>query len=249
MNDYDINIQVPRIGLRAQILATWYLRFNGFFIVPNFILHDAGLHKQVGGQLSEADLLAIRLPYTHEIIKGNDFKINIQPDRVLDLTGQVLDFVIVEVSSEQCKFNWLDTQKKNINQEFLTYALRRFGWWSDIEQISYILAKKKRLDQADEKIGLSTRIRLLSLGNSINRDLEGILQITFHDVLRYLKEDLFASYGLDERLKAIVSDHKQWDPLICQVYNKLIGHKVKEHNVEEVLVWLFPDANVMKAGG
>ena len=243
MKEYDIKIQLPRIGSRAEILATWYMRFNGYFILPNFIIHDAGLYKQAGGQLSEADLLAIRMPFEYEVIKGDGFEINVRPHRVLDLTGKIIDFAIAEVSSELCKFNWIDTNSKKINQEYLDYALRRFGWWSDPSGISTILAERKRFEEVDEKIGITTRVRLLSFGNSINPDLNGILQITFQDVLQYLKEDLFMSYGRDEKLKKIVSDHKQWDTLICQIYNRLLGHKVPEHSVGEVIKWLFPDVN------
>lgn len=247
MKEYNINSQVPRIGDRAEILASWYLRFNGFFVVPNFILHDAGLAKQAGGQLSEADLLAIRMPHEHEVIKkGDGMKINVQQDQILDLTAQMMDFVIGEVSSKRCKFNWMDTKSQNVNQEYLEYALRRFGWWGDPSEISAILAKRKRSEAIDEKVGITTRIRLLSFGNYINPNLKGILQITFQDVLQYMKEGLFMSYGKDKKLKKIVSDHKQWDPLICQVYRKLLGHKVIEQTVAEVLAWLFPGVNAAK---
>jgi hypothetical protein len=219
------------------------MRFNGFFFVPNFIIHDAGIYKQVGGQLSEADLLAVRMPHENEVIKGDGFEINVQQHAILGLTGKIMDFAIVEVCSEQCKFNWIDTKSQKINQNYLDYALRRFGWWSDPSEISAILAEQKRFEIIDEKAGIATRVRLLSFGKSINPDLKDILQITFGDVLHYMKEDLFMSYGRDKGLKKIVSDHKQWDKLICEVYNKLLGHRVREHSVGEVLKWIFPNAN------
>jgi hypothetical protein len=116
MDKYDINLEIPRIGTRAEILAAWYMRFNGFFIVRNFIIHDAGLFKQAGGQLSEADFLAIRMPYEHEVIKGDRNDIFVQKHKALAPNSGVFDFVIGEVSSKQCKFNWMDIKNQSINK-------------------------------------------------------------------------------------------------------------------------------------
>ena len=240
MKEYDINTQVPRIGTRAEILACWYMRFNGFFIVPNFIIHDAGLYKQVGGQLSEADLLAVRMPYEHEIIKGEDFQFLVQSHGHLDL-GVKMDFVIAEISSKECKFNWYNKEIKAINQNFINYALKRFGWWPDTANISEELSQRKYYEMKNENTNNVERVRLLSFGNTTNPDIEDILQITFQHILQYMKEELFMSYRANESLKKAVSDHKQWDKMVCQIYNKLLGHKTHEHSVEEVLNWLFPD--------
>jgi hypothetical protein len=240
MKKYDINVQIPRIGPRAEILATWYMRFNGFFVVPNFIIHDAGLYKQVGGQLSEADLLAIRLPYEHEIIRGNDFEINVQNHHCLDITNR-MEFVIAEISSGKCKFNWFNKETKTINENYINYALKRFGWWPDTGEISKELSVKFQRELKSKSTGIVERIRLLSFGNERNSEIDGIMQITFKDVLQFLKEELFMSYRVNEDLKSAVSDHKQWDQMICQVYNKLLGHRTAEQSIEDVLSWLFPD--------
>jgi hypothetical protein len=126
----------------------------------------------------------------------------------------------------------------------LDYALRRFGWWSNPCDIAAVLSERKEFQAIDDKAGIATRIRLMSVGNWSNPDLKGILQITFRDILQYMKDELFMSYGKTDELKTIVSvvsDHKQWDTLICQVYNRLLGHKVPEQSVAEVLKWLFPN--------
>jgi hypothetical protein len=242
MKEYDINKQIPRFSMRAEILATWYMRFNGFFVVPNFIIHDAGLFKQVGGQLSEADLLAIRMPYEHERIRGKDFEIFVQNHSPLDLSNK-LEFVIAEISSKKCKFNWFNNETKTINENFIIYALNRIGWWPDTGQISKELSEKFQFESKNESTKIVERIRLLSFGNSFNSEIKEILQITFRDVLQYMKEDLFMCYRVNEDLKKVVSDHKQWNQMICQVYNKLLGHKTSEHSVDDVLNWLFPDSD------
>jgi hypothetical protein len=65
-------------------------------------------------------------------------------------------------------------------------------------------------------------------------------QITFPEILEFLKKDLFQCYGCNNELKRIVSDHKQWDRLICEIYKRLLGHKHKEETNEEIINWLFP---------
>ena len=39
---FDVTNEIPRFGKRAELLVAWYLRFNGFFPLTDFILHDAG---------------------------------------------------------------------------------------------------------------------------------------------------------------------------------------------------------------
>lgn len=52
----------------AEELVYWYLRFNGFFPLTNFVLHRQGLASNQ--QSADADLLAIRPKYVSEEIGG-----------------------------------------------------------------------------------------------------------------------------------------------------------------------------------
>ncbi|AJE50923.1 hypothetical protein NS115_05195 [Paenibacillus jamilae] len=49
----------------GEELVYWYLRLNGFFLINNFVLH---LNSE--GRTSDADLLAVRLPYVYEETGG-----------------------------------------------------------------------------------------------------------------------------------------------------------------------------------
>jgi len=55
----------------AETLAKWYLRFNGYFTVENFILHAGGdptrISKGKIAPYTEADILAIRHKHSKEI--------------------------------------------------------------------------------------------------------------------------------------------------------------------------------------
>jgi hypothetical protein len=250
----EIDRRVPRLGQRAEILAGWYFRYNGYFPLPNFIIHDAGLHKQVGGQLSDADLLAVRLPHAKEVIRGDGFEIVPKLDCRLGMLPDCADFVIAEVSSEQCKLNWLVSEDKRVRvkDDYLQYALRRFGYWEEdsLSDITSKLSNSERYEYSSNMppSGFPFRIRLISVGISRNENLGGVLQITFAEILEYMQQDLFGCYGLNPKFKTIVSDHKQWDWLICQIYCKLLGHKENVHTVVDVLRWLFPNAAIQPSG-
>jgi hypothetical protein len=69
LKSFDLDVVVPRLGQRAELIASWYLRFNGYFPLTSFILHDAGATKQVGGQITDADILAIRLIRSDNIVQ------------------------------------------------------------------------------------------------------------------------------------------------------------------------------------
>jgi hypothetical protein len=50
----------------AEAIASWYLRLNGFFVLENFVIHDVDRP----GAPSDWDVLAVRLPYTYEVVGG-----------------------------------------------------------------------------------------------------------------------------------------------------------------------------------
>ncbi|MEO3946159.1 hypothetical protein [Gorillibacterium sp. CAU 1737] len=51
----------------GEEIVYWYLRFNGFFIIDNFVLHSSPTGTE---RTSDSDLLAIRLPYVYEEVGG-----------------------------------------------------------------------------------------------------------------------------------------------------------------------------------
>lgn len=235
---FEIKREIPRIGQRAELLVAWYLRFNGFFPLANFILHDAGATKAPGQQLAEADVLALRLPFTKEIISAPDGAICTATDPQLHVREGTTDFLIVEVSSEECKFNWLDKAEEE-QRLFLEYALRRFGRWSE-PKIAAIT--KKIITDQFWRSGRA-RVRLLSVGTQKNTSAhwpDMIEQITFKETLEYLRT-LFSCYGKkpSRASKYFVSDHGQWHPLISEIYCRLMGHKMQPQNPSEIVRWLF----------
>lgn len=234
---FDLRQQIPRIGERVEILVAWYLRFNGFFPLPNFILHDAGDKKEVGQQLTEADVLGVRLSFTKELISTPDGTICTLVDPRLKVRAGTSDFLIGEVSSQECKFNWLDRPEAD-QRLFFTYVLRRFGYWPERELAAIV----KRLHAKQVYEAKTVRVRLLSFGvrpSSAANWPKAIQEVTLEETLEYMRK-LFACYGQKPNSAGspIVSDHQQWHPLIREIYNRLLGPKVDKQTPTEIVDWL-----------
>jgi len=109
----------------AEELAYWYLRFNGFFPLTNFVLHRQDL---LSSQNADADLIGVRPKFVSEEIGGNHldnqlFK-NFNRNRNIG--------VICEVKSGR-------TDPSDIlmaREDRIRYALKRLGFFSD-EKVHY----------------------------------------------------------------------------------------------------------------
>ena len=113
-------------SISGETLAKWYLRFNGYFIVDNFIVHAGDdinrIWKNIVGNHTEADILAIRHKFSKEITGP----LHIQNDpKIINPLNNPIDFVIVEVKTgQQNKPNKLWTEKR---LPVIEYILRFAG--------------------------------------------------------------------------------------------------------------------------
>jgi hypothetical protein len=116
---------------RFELLATWYLRFNGYFTTPDFTVHP-DFRRQAGG--TDADVLAVRFPHSEEYQRRFNFVRDpdlVRPDRT--------DFLICEVKAGRCDINqktWRDPARENVE-----YVIRWMGFESDAARIK-ALAKE-----------------------------------------------------------------------------------------------------------
>lgn len=243
MTEFVLEREVPSFAHRAELVSQWYLRFNGYFPLTKFILHDAGAKKQPGGQLTDADILALRLPHTEEVIEG-PVTIRVATDPHLDVREGLTDFIIAEVSSKECKSNWINEEDPRVNVEYLRDCLRRFGYW-DRETVDCVAKQLSERKLVLSSSPMPIRVRLLAFGVSKTDKLPGFQQVTFESAFDYMKGPLWGCYAPTptDVTERIVSDHKQWHPLIREVYRRLRGHKVEERSPREIVAWLFPDAS------
>jgi predicted metal-dependent hydrolase len=126
---------------RLQTLSfNWRLVMAPEYVLRYLVTHEAvhlailGSRKQVGGQISDADILALRLAYTSEVIEGINENICTGHHQRLEVRDDLVDFVIAEVTSERdCKFNWLNLNDAQFRFN-VQYVIRRFGYWPPDEQ-------------------------------------------------------------------------------------------------------------------
>jgi hypothetical protein len=82
---------------KFEKLVRWYLRFNGYLTVENFVIHEPRNGQVPEG--AEFDTMAVRFPYSREQVQQK----LIQNDPHLEDTeaseNKLIDFVIAEVKS------------------------------------------------------------------------------------------------------------------------------------------------------
>jgi len=181
---------------RFETLATWYLRFNGYFTTPDFTVHP-DFRKQLGG--TDADVLAVRFPHSEEYQRRFDFRRDpslIRPDRT--------DFLICEVKPGLCDVNapWRDRARHNVE-----YAIRWMGFAPDeksIKTVSDEIYEKGECDLPEQRLC----IRFLCFGSERNPALRSQLsraqQVLYPHVFNFLRERFsLGSYNITR---------ENWDP-------------------------------------
>lgn len=172
---------------RVESLVKWYLRFNGYFTIPNFTVHP----DTKKGREAEADFIAVRFPFSEE--QAGQYEFERHDDLIVEDT---IDFLLVEVKSSECVLNdtWTDPKRHNID-----YALL---WIGDLpkKQVAGIASKlydKGTVDYKYTEDGKKRSVRLVSFGRYTDkksddqkRKMPGILQIRLMQVVSFVKNRL-----------------------------------------------------------
>ena len=169
-----------QIGNRAEEVAAWYFRLNGFFIIPSYIIHKdycAPTPK------TEADIIGVRFRHSAEYIRNK----RLEDDSII-LTACQVDgalgnlFALVEVKSGVCAINgpWSKPEEKNINR-----AIERIGFVEkgQIDSISATLYEYYRWEDSHNVI------QYFCVGSASDPTLSSkgkIIQITYQDIANFL---------------------------------------------------------------
>lgn len=217
--------QLSRSGpeLKADRVAYWYLRLNGFLQIENFVIHPGGR----GGQRTDADLLGVRFPHRAEFLIDHPDSPMKDDEQSLNLSRDVIDVVIAEITTKPCKLNgpWTDPDKRNMHR-----VLAALGCFprKRIERAAMALYQCGR----HEEDGL--RIRLIAIGRERVDDLGGspnyadVVQITWSQVLDFMwsrfdtyrhqkrQVDQWDSYG--KKLKNLADQERQPSDFKAKVF-------------------------------
>ena len=176
--------------IKAEQLAYWYLRLNGFLTIPNFIVHP-----EIGrDQETDVDLLAVRFPYRAELRSMED-------DKIFTRVREKSFVAFAEVKANVCALNgpWTNPNRQNMQK-----VLRALGAFptAEIEVVAAALygrgVYKNQLYQ----------VSLLCLGREESPEVANshpdVPQVTWSKVLTFI-HNRFRTYRNQK------VSHGQWD--------------------------------------
>ena len=202
----------------VETIFTWYFRLNGYFTTPNFTVHKDYKKRPGGG---EADLLAVRFPYSIEEPRNYPFF----RDEQLVLKEKD-DFVIAEIKSSKCSINaaWLNKDYRNVQ-----YAIKWMGLLHDENEIE-LAAEEIYNTGIWQPEARGQAIRMISCGKDIDENLAkekpSLLQIELQRAVHFLHERF--TIGCNQINRA------NWDQAI-RVFADLCQ---REHNIERLKKWV-----------
>lgn len=199
---------------REQFIKS-YLRLNGYFTFDNFIVLAADDPKRISdgqvGNYTETDVLALRLPHSHE--KTGALQIANDPILTNVAAGRP-DLLIAEVKSGDAnKPNkvWRDGYIPAIE-----YVVRFFGICADeveIREVATNLARSFKYERDQ------FRFRYIVFADSANEHYvkKGVRCITFDHVIDFLV-DVRGQRWVQADI-GVASLHSQWDNLLIDVFD------------------------------
>ena len=193
--------------------ASWYLRFNGYFTIDNFVVHAANDENRISRGIiapyTETDSLALRMPYSAEIA-GNLRIAN--HDLLVDNQNERFDVVVAEVKSGNS--NQPNAVWRNKNLVPIKYIVRFVGLYEEslIDKVANELAS--RYSYEDER----SRIRYIIIANEPNQHYldQGVKYITFPQITQFIVEVRGQSW-LESGI-GVASVHYQWDEQLNKIF-------------------------------
>lgn len=199
-------IQRRVCGERAEEVAHWYFRLNGFLMIPGFIVHP---DVQSEMPRTEADLIGIRLKNSAEAFwvkqprqtfRTNEFRSPkpMKDDAVFINAGKVGSasrhvVALVEVKAGMCAINgpWsnsagLGDRNSSSNME---RALARIGF---CENRSVLYSAAKAMYDELRYEGTEYVVQYFAVGRVKNQEIQDkyprLIQISFEDIATFLHE-------------------------------------------------------------
>ena len=226
------------VGTRAEEVASWYFRLNGFLSLPGFVVHLDQDKAEIGAdgspryQKTEADLIGVRFVESKEIIFAFGSKREMQDDpRLINIcpaseTKQAL-FVLVEVKAGLCKMNgpWTNSRSENMQR-----VIRRLGFAVDEDHVQKIAKEMYRTGKYEDDFYI---LQYICIGGEKNRDIceryPSVVQIDWFEIGQFMIERFlsFPEKTPDGHV------HDQW-PEFGKKFGRWITSKQKLVNLVEV---------------
>jgi len=219
---------------RFEIFVNWYLRFNGYFTVPNFVVHAGSDSSRISGDLvgnlTEVDTIAVRLPYSREE-SGTPFPLH---RTLIEGAEGCFDVVFAEAKSGK------STSPNNVwrtkNLPAIEYLLRFLGWHYEQDRIASVA---KELAENYSYRESKLRIRYVVFAEQPNDawSKKGVKYVTFDDCIRFVAEQrgqCWADSGIGRR-----SMHDQWNPMVKRLLlvanDGSLSSDARQKNIRSIL--------------
>jgi len=195
----------------------WYLRFNGYFSIEGFVVHEADKIRKIDGdvipQQTECDLLSIRLPYSHEI-SGNLFMAN--DPQIVDGGEKKTDILICEVKSGKDNAPNPVWKHASTHQQMAEYIVRFCGI---LPEDDVFKSACKELSKTYVFNGDKIRIRYVVFSNEPfkRHQKRGVTYVTFRSIIEFLVSIRGQSWK-GAKL-GVASQHKQWPEFVRTIFN------------------------------
>jgi hypothetical protein len=162
-------------GERAEQVAQWYFRLNGFLSIPGFVVHPDEVRRH---PRTEADLLGVRFPHSKEALMGR----SMEDDAWIRESGKVL-FIITEVKVDVCNVNgpWSREEDGNMQR-----AIRRLGFATDDLVADIAKAMYKTLHWEDSTHVLQHVVAGARVNHDLGRNYPQLKQITWEHISSFL---------------------------------------------------------------
>lgn len=217
-------VTVSKMADPYETLARWYLRFNGYLGVENFIVHESRPGRVT--QHTEFDVVAVRFPYSKEVA---DFPF--PQHEKLEVSDTFIDFVVAEAKPRKIRLHRAWKSNRIGEEDPLAYLIRWLGSFKDESTVREI-AENFRTNYSAEKAGY--RFRLIYFVGTASRQLpRAIPQITFGEIAEFLiaRTLCYSVHGLGPR-----SHRNQWPKLIKNIWDFAYGTNIApSEKVERIL--------------
>lgn len=195
---------------KSEGLSYWYFRLNGFFTIPNFILHP----QESGSARTDANVVGIRFPFRKEF-PGDDVD-----DPVLGCSPTKPSLFIVEVKTKEIYLNdtWTSRPKENIEK-----LITNIGF----------LQEKKKIAEVSESLYDSGRFNGVGdyywsfalvgneediAGERVDGRYKSVPRIFWTHICKFIHQRM-RTFSKAKR------NHSQWDCLGQKLYDLAESHK------------------------
>src|SRR5690606_29288568 len=170
----------------------WYLRLNGFLIIPNFVVHpDRGQNQE-----TDVDLIGARFPYRAENLVRP-----MKDDSRFTAVGETTLIALVEVKAGAMRLNGPWTNKERNNMRRVLSAIGPLPH----EETGLAARSLYKIGSYQSQL---YQVMLICIGSRVSEDLTqshpAVPQITWREILCFIY-DRFRAYRNEKR------SHGQWD--------------------------------------